>query len=309
MRCGRRRRGGRSVAVAHPRAGAQHRRVAAVGPRRRPPRCRVLGAPAGHRDPGRARAGRAARPVLVRHRRRSRRRLRSAVPTSDARVSDESVAVVLAGHDTGVRIAPSDVVTTLVSIARRFVDVRDNTGWRVTELADATALVDGLAPSAEPGRSWPPLDPPAVGWISQDDGRIALGAAVPLGLLQARRRRVPRRHRRTDGHHAVALGAGLRPRRMGSPSRLRVLAPMGLVFDENSPWLDVSACTGSPGCAQSAADVRADAIAAAATERQRGQPALRRLRSRLRQSTRGDVLIATGDGYRVRTVMPLACGA
>ena len=43
---------------------------------------------------------------------------------------------------------------------------------------------------------------------------------------------------------------------------LRVLAPMGLVFDENSPWLDVSACTGSPGCEHSAADVRADAAAA-----------------------------------------------
>ena len=43
---------------------------------------------------------------------------------------------------------------------------------------------------------------------------------------------------------------------------LRVLAPMGLVFDENSPWLSVSACTGSPGCEHSAADVRADAAAA-----------------------------------------------
>ncbi|BBY76886.1 hypothetical protein MPRF_37850 [Mycolicibacterium parafortuitum] len=43
---------------------------------------------------------------------------------------------------------------------------------------------------------------------------------------------------------------------------LRVLAPLGLIFDENSPWLSVSACTGSPGCAQSAADVRADAAAA-----------------------------------------------
>ena len=40
---------------------------------------------------------------------------------------------------------------------------------------------------------------------------------------------------------------------------LRVLAPLGLVFDANSPWLTVSACTGSPGCARSGADVRADA--------------------------------------------------
>jgi precorrin-3B synthase len=78
---------------------------------------------------------------------------------------------------------------------------------------------------------------------------------------------------------------------------LRVLAPMGLVFDENSPWLSVSACTGSPGCERSAADVRADAAAAVdepasghrhfvGCERACGSPAT------------GDVLIATTDGYR-----------
>jgi len=61
---------------------------------------------------------------------------------------------------------------------------------------------------------------------------------------------------------------------------LRVLAPMGLVFDENSPWLSVSACTGSPGCEHSAADVRADAAAALDDRR---ASALRRLRAGLWQ--------------------------
>jgi precorrin-3B synthase len=86
---------------------------------------------------------------------------------------------------------------------------------------------------------------------------------------------------------------------------LRVLAPMGLVFDENSPWLSVSACTGSPGCERSAADVRADAAAAVAVaepaaghrhfvgcDRACGSPAT------------GDVLVATGDGYRSRDAHP-----
>jgi precorrin-3B synthase len=79
---------------------------------------------------------------------------------------------------------------------------------------------------------------------------------------------------------------------------LRVLAPLGLVFDENSPWLDVSACTGSPGCAHSAADVRADAAHSVGTdsavhrhfvgcERACGSPLA------------GQVLVATGDGYRL----------
>jgi precorrin-3B synthase len=84
---------------------------------------------------------------------------------------------------------------------------------------------------------------------------------------------------------------------------LRVLAPMGLVFDENSPWLSISACTGSPGCERSAADVRADATALidepaaghrhfVGCERACGSPVV------------GDVLVATGDGYRLRDAHP-----
>ena len=79
---------------------------------------------------------------------------------------------------------------------------------------------------------------------------------------------------------------------------LRVLAPLGLVFDENSAWLNVSACTGSPGCAHSAADVRADASESLDTaypvhrhfvgcERACGSPQT------------GEVLLATGTGYRL----------
>ena len=78
---------------------------------------------------------------------------------------------------------------------------------------------------------------------------------------------------------------------------------MGLVFDDNSPWLDVSACTGSPGCEHSAADVRAVATRAVVDpstahrhfvgcERACGSPLV------------GEVLIATGDGYRLRSAPP-----
>ena len=133
--------------------------------------------------------------------------------------------------------------------------------------------------------------------MQQDDGRIALGAAAPLGVLQARVAEYLAAVDAPDGHHAVAFGARLRPRRGVADAALRVLAPMGLVFDENSPWLSVSACTGSPGCEHSAADVRADATAAlddpadvhrhfVGCERACGSPPV------------GEVLIATGDGYR-----------
>ena len=42
---------------------------------------------------------------------------------------------------------------------------------------------------------------------------------------------------------------------------LRVLAPMGLVFDADSPWTLLSCCAGAPGCAKSHTDVRADVAA------------------------------------------------
>ncbi|MGZ8714682.1 MAG: precorrin-3B synthase, partial [Mycobacterium sp.] len=62
-------------------------------------------------------------------------------------------------------------------------------------------------------------------------------------------------------------------------------------------------CTGSPGCEHAAADVRADAAAAVydpvqshrhfvGCDRACGSP------------TAGDVLVATGDGYRRRTTHP-----
>jgi precorrin-3B synthase len=214
----------------------------------------------------------------------------------------DAVAVLLAGRDTGVRIPAAEVVATLVSIARRFVEIRGD-AWRTTELADITPLLDGLSRTASPGETWPPVVRPPVGWLAQDDGRIALGAAVPLGVLQARV---------AEFVAAIDAPVVITPWRSVlvcdlddgvADTALRVLAPMGLVFDADSPWLDVSSCTGSPGCRHSAADVRADATEAvnrpSAThrhfvgcERACGSPPV------------GEVLIATGDGYRLRTTPP-----
>ena len=70
----------------------------------------------------------------------------------------------------------------MVSVAKRFAAIREK-AWRIAELADTTALLETLAVSAEPGGTWPPVTRAPVGWITQDDGRITLGAAVPLGVL------------------------------------------------------------------------------------------------------------------------------
>lgn len=214
----------------------------------------------------------------------------------------ESAALLLAGRDTGVRIANSEVVPTLVTVAGRFADIR-GTAWRIGELDDPAVLLTGFAAAAPAGATWEPVTRPPVGWIVQNDGRVALGAAVPLGVLQAR---VAEFLAAIDAPVVVTpwrsvvvfdLDEGV------ADASLRVLAPLGLIFDENSPWLSVSACTGTPGCEHALADVRADAAAAVhepaarhrhfvGCDRACGSPLV------------ADVLVATGDGYRPRNTHP-----
>jgi precorrin-3B synthase len=217
-------------------------------------------------------------------------------------LDEATAALLLAGRDTGVRLMTPDAVPALVAVAKRFAATRGK-AWRVAELTDVAPLLEQFTPRTAPGATWPAAIRPPVGWLPQGDGRVALGAAVPLGVLQA-----------GVAEYLAAIGAPL----VITPWRsvlicdlddgvadavLRVLAPMGLVFDENSPWLSVSACTGSPGCEHSAADVRADAAAAlddpvdghrhfVGCERACGSPPT------------GAVLVATGDGYRLRGPHP-----
>ncbi|MCV7369494.1 precorrin-3B synthase [Mycolicibacterium duvalii] len=219
-------------------------------------------------------------------------------------VDGTTAAVLLAGRDTGVRVAHGDVIAMLTTLAHRFLDVREK-AWRVTELDDPGTLL-GQQPTAAPGRTWPGRTRPPVGWIAQEDGRVALGAAVPLGVLDAE---VARFLAAVDAPIVVTPWRSVLLFDLDesvADTALRVLAPMGLVFDENSPWLDVSACTGLPGCARSRADVRADAAAAVRAaavtgtthrhfvgcERACGSPA------------GGQVVVATGDGYRPLSAHP-----
>lgn len=213
-------------------------------------------------------------------------------------LSDSTAALLLAGRDTGVRLATANVRPALITVAKNFAAMRE-TAWRIAEVADIAPLIREFTPTASPGATWPAVTRPPVGWLPQHDGRVTLGAAVPLGELQAR-----------VAEFLVAINApmAITPWRSVlvfdldegvADTALRVLAPMGLVFDQKSPWLSVSACTGSPGCEHSAADVRADAAAAldapadghrhfVGCERACGSPPV------------GEVLIATGGGYRAR---------
>lgn len=214
-------------------------------------------------------------------------------------VLGDDCALLLAGRDTGVRLAPPDAIETLVELARRFVEIRGK-AWRISELdGDQLGGTAGLLPGVAPvDTTFPPVTRAPVGWINQDDGRVALGAAVPLGALPA-----------SVAEYLAAIEAPLvvTPWRSVlvcdlddavADTALRVIAPLGLVFDENSPWLNVSACIGSPGCEHSAADVRADAALSldadsavhrhfVGCERACGSPPA------------GQVLVASGQGYRL----------
>nr|WP_221194889.1 precorrin-3B synthase [Hoyosella altamirensis] len=228
-------------------------------------------------------------------------------PDIAAMVYDEtSVALLLAGQDTGIRVTPDETVPLLIATARAFLTVRSSE-WRVKELPrGGHEIVDNLGVSADPDRSPVAISSrplPPIGWITQEDDRIALGAGLKLGRLDSRL---------AEFLAAIERGIVITPWRTLVISDLnewraeqivRVLAPMGLIFDAESPWIDVSACTGSPGCSKAVADVQADAAQAVATgtsqvegkqhwvgcERACGTPP-------------GDisVVVATPDGYQIR---------
>ncbi|GAA4553429.1 precorrin-3B synthase [Amycolatopsis samaneae] len=203
-------------------------------------------------------------------------------------------AVLLAGADTGLRVARESAVAALTALAAAFARTR-GTAWRVGELADPSALLAALdsGTRATPV-SWPGAPDDRIGPVPGHDGHAA-GVAPYLGRLSA----AQLRSLAGAADHAVVTPwrtivlPGVRP------EALKTLAGAGLLTDPADPRLRVSACAGRPGCAKSRADVRADAARLAALppgarahvsgcERRCGKPS----RSHL------DV-VAAEDGYRV----------
>ncbi|WP_448625681.1 precorrin-3B synthase [Geodermatophilus sp. URMC 64] len=223
-------------------------------------------------------------------------------------LADGSVALLLGGADSGLRALSDDAVDLLLAATRAFRAERaaqGGTAWRLAELDDGRTRVAARLQAPDGDRVEVPAAPVVgpVGAETQVDGRIALIGVLPLGRL---------------GADLAELLARLAPEVQVTPWRSVVVPDLaedavddaavdlhrtGMVFDAGSPWLQVSACAGRPGCAKSLADVRADATAAVATgtlpaggarqhwagcERRCGRP-------------RGDVVdvVATGAGYRI----------
>jgi precorrin-3B synthase len=223
----------------------------------------------------------------------------------------DSVALLLAGIDTGLRTTPDAAVGLALAATRAFLDERcgqGGTAWRVAELAEGPARIA----AALGGSLHDPVAVPAApssgpaGAVPQDDGRTALVAVVPLGRLTAEQ---------ADLLTAVAVTDLLvTPWRsvvvpdLPDAAATGDLTAAGLVLDPLSPWLRVTACAGRPGCAKSLADVRSDATSAVAHHTLPADGARQHWAGCERRCGRphGDVVdvVATGslfDPYRIET--------
>jgi precorrin-3B synthase len=204
---------------------------------------------------------------------------------------DGEFAVLFAGQDEGLRVPAGRVVAALLAAAHAFLRARAehraagatantaDTGTRGQRLAEPgkpawrlAELPGGARPVAErtatelgiPLREAPALGAgvPAspIGVVRQPDGRVAVGAIVPLGRLTGVQLTVL-----AEADQLVVtpwrglVVADLPP--AAAPDWERRLTEAGLPTAPESRWTGVTACAGRPGCAKSLADVRADALA------------------------------------------------
>ncbi len=145
--------------------------------------------------------------------------------------------LLLAGGDTGQRVARADAVSTLVGVALEFGRVRGS-AWRVAELDDP-AWRGTPVPHPE-------IEVPA-GLIERDGGFTAV-VVPPFGQLSAAQARA-----------LAEFGTAV-----VTPWKSVVLPDVPAdVFARlgfGGEALGTTACIGRPGCAKSRADVRADAV-------------------------------------------------
>lgn len=189
-------------------------------------------------------------------------------PDAAVRWRPDGAADVLVADRVLGAVPRAQASEALLTVATAFAAARAS-AWRIRELdePERIALFAGIVERLDlTGPDGVPADgteeavdaAPLVGWLPQDDGAVMLGALTPAGRLPART---------AEFLAAVNAPILITARReilladMTAPvadTVLRVLAPMGLIFDASSPWALLSCCAGAPGCAKSHTDVRAD---------------------------------------------------
>jgi precorrin-3B synthase len=156
-------------------------------------------------------------------------------------------------------------VAAMIAVAAAFLLERvaqRSQAWRVDELGRLAVLERaGFGRPRPRAAALPP--PPPAGPLYQADGQAGLVALAPLGRLTPRQleriaAHVTHRPARITPWRSIVL-----PDLDDATAVASDLADAGLGVSAASKWLGVSACTGSPGCAKSLADVQADAAASA----------------------------------------------
>lgn len=162
-------------------------------------------------------------------------------------VGDDQFQVVLSGEPTGLVVEASTV--------GRLAELVEAHGHDAEVLVPhVEGLVSGRCEAVVPS---PPVLSAPIGWMQEGDV-VSLGAGLKLGQLDSRLARflaaIETDTWITPWNSLVIHGLvdGV------ADQVVKVLAPMGLIFDAASPWLRVSACAGAPACLEAHADVRSD---------------------------------------------------
>lgn len=164
-----------------------------------------------------------------------------------ARGVGEAILVQVPGRDAAVELAMADAVTVLADVTVELARAGNGGSWvpGSGDLRDLVVVALGDHPLASPvratGNATTAVELPRVGWVDTDDGLVSLLSVVAEGVVPARL--------------AEFLGAVDRPgtitadRVIGlhglteqmAEQVVRVLAPMGMIYDAASPWADGSA--------------------------------------------------------------------
>lgn len=166
-------------------------------------------------------------------------------------------------HVAGRRLSAADFAILVEAASRGDGDLhitsRGNIQIRgLAEVPEELAALSALSDSAAGG-----VDKPAgLGWFERPDGTVDLGGALAFGVIRAKVARlltvleaeVTVTARRTFVLHRLEPHV--------AEAAVRVLAPLGVSFDEATDLVRISACVGAPACRHGLTDVRQDAFRA-----------------------------------------------
>lgn len=180
-------------------------------------------------------------------------------PDFGAVIDAHRAHLVLGGELIGQNCPRDELGRALADMALNWQRMRGES-WRVAERPDLMAHIAQLCDHVPTDFEVEPGEPKHIGWFDRADGTVSLGAGLPFGIIPSRGAEVlvavEKRVQVTPWHSVLIhdLDEG------EAEAVAKVLAPMGLVFDAHSSKLQVTACTGLPGCAKSRSDVRRDAL-------------------------------------------------